>query len=357
MKLRTPTIHLLNADDELTRSILIRITYILMAAYFFMFIIGLIYSDHGLTTFALAASILLTLPLFLLQRRLLRVGGFSVIMIALVSVAILCTFGQGIHDLGIMGFPAIIIIASLFMNKTDFQVTFLLTVAAAGWLVFGDKFGLYKTIPNDPPGLVDFIIVTTILLVTTLAISMLSNNMRENMQQARQEIIQRKNIQAELLHQSTHDALTGIYNRTFFEQELTRLEKEGNFPISILVSDADNLKITNDRLGHATGDELLRQGASLLRSVFRSKDVLARIGGDEFAVILPETDATTVQQLLERAQARLDEHNNQFPDLAIHLSIGVATAENSKLIEAFNLADQNMYAEKTQRKAAQKVNF
>lgn len=357
MNLRLPTIQLLNADDELTRSILVRITYILMAAFFFMFIIGLIYGDPGLTTFALAASVLLVLPLFLLQRRLLRIGGFSVIMIALGAVTILCTYGQGIHDLGIMGFPAIIIIASLFMNKTDFQVTFLLTVAAAGWLIFGDKYGLYKTIPNDPPGLVDFLIATTILLVTSLAISMLANNMRNNMHQARQEIIQRKNIQAELLHQSTHDALTGIYNRTFFEQELSRLEKEGSYPISILVSDADNLKLINDRLGHATGDELLRRSASVLRSVFRSKDVLARIGGDEFAVILPETDASTVQQLLERAQARLDEHNNQFPDLAIHLSIGMATAEKSKLIETFNLADQQMYAEKARRKAAQKVHF
>ncbi len=357
MKQRTPTIQLLNADDEHIRSILMRITYILMAAYFLMSITGLIWTNQGLSTFALAACVLLVLPLFLLQHRLLRMGGFIVVMVALGSVTVLCTLGQGIHDLAIMSFPVIIVIASLFMNKTDFLVTFLLTVVATGWLIFGDHFGLYKTIPNDPPGLVDFIIVTTILLVTTLTISLLANNMRDNMRQARQEIIQRKNIQAELLHQSTHDALTGIYNRTFFEQELTRLEKEGSYPISILVSDADNLKLTNDRLGHAIGDELLRQGASVLRSVFRSKDVLARIGGDEFAVILPETDATTVQQLLERAQARLNEHNKQFPELAIHLSIGVATAENSKLIETFNLADQQMYAEKARRKAAQQVHF
>jgi diguanylate cyclase (GGDEF)-like protein len=90
----------------------------------------------------------------------------------------------------------------------------------------------------------------------------------------------------------------------------------------------------------------------VLRLVFRESDVLTRIGGDEFAVLLPSTDSASVEQMLVRIQGRLAKHNAEHPDqLPVQLSLGMATAEKNNLTEAFRLADQRMYANKAAHKA------
>jgi diguanylate cyclase (GGDEF)-like protein len=147
------------------------------------------------------------------------------------------------------------------------------------------------------------------------------------------------------------DALTGIYNRTFFETELARLESCREYPISIIIADLDNMKTTNDRLGHPAGDELLRDTVSVLQSVFRASDIVARIGGDEFAMLLPQTEENTARQIITRIEAKLAEHNRRAPRLPILLSFGEATAQHGQLMETFVLADQRMYANKTIHKA------
>jgi diguanylate cyclase (GGDEF)-like protein len=147
------------------------------------------------------------------------------------------------------------------------------------------------------------------------------------------------------------DTLTGIYNRTFFETELARIDQSRDFPVSIIIGDLDNLKITNDTLGHPAGDELIKHTVEVLQSVFRAADILARIGGDEFAALLPRTDAATVEQMLSRIHAKLAEHNARHTDLPISLSLGASTAEEDNLEEAFAIADQRMYADKTLRKS------
>jgi diguanylate cyclase (GGDEF)-like protein len=148
------------------------------------------------------------------------------------------------------------------------------------------------------------------------------------------------------------DTLTNIFNRTFFETELARLELSRDFPVSVVVADLDNMKKTNDTLGHVTGDELLKCTAQILQTVFRASDILARIGGDEFAILLPHTDATTMEQMLSRIQAKLAEHNVRHPALPVQLSLGSHTAEHGNLTEAFILADRRMYADKARRKSS-----
>jgi len=163
------------------------------------------------------------------------------------------------------------------------------------------------------------------------------------------DITERHEAAEKLRYLSTHDVLTGLYNRAYFEAEMARLQSGRQFPISVIMADVDGLKRTNDSQGHAAGDELLRQAATLLRLAFRAEDVVARIGGDEFAVLLPHTDAATGEEALARVRRSLATHD-QGGDVAISLSLGLATAQaGSSLAEALKQADERMYDTKQGR--------
>jgi diguanylate cyclase (GGDEF)-like protein/PAS domain S-box-containing protein len=161
------------------------------------------------------------------------------------------------------------------------------------------------------------------------------------------DITERKQVEEALRHLNTHDALTGLYNRGFFEEEMARLERGREFPISIMMADLDYLKDTNDQDGHAAGDALLKRVAQALNAAFRAEDVVARIGGDEFAVLLPATDATAAEVSLQRVRQVIQENNAAHTGTPIRISLGVSTAENpAPLSGALKGADANMYCEK-----------
>ena len=146
---------------------------------------------------------------------------------------------------------------------------------------------------------------------------------------------------------SNRDKLTNLYNRLFFDTELERLDKSRQFPISIIMSDMDNLKEVNDTFGHSTGDQLLKDVALLLSLSFRLEDIIARIGGDEFVVLLPTTDAPGVKIIIERMKNRIDAYNIKHSNLPIHISLGVSTAElGDSLHSHLKIADDLMYADK-----------
>jgi diguanylate cyclase (GGDEF)-like protein len=147
------------------------------------------------------------------------------------------------------------------------------------------------------------------------------------------------------------DSPTGIYNRTFFEAELTRMELSRDYPVSIIVGDLDNLKAVNDLFGHSAGDELIKQVAQILQETFRASDIIARVGGDEFAVLLPKTDLQAAEQMLMRVRAKMADQNISHFKWPVYLSLGVSTAENGRLMDAYSAADQLMYKDKAIRKS------
>ena len=163
--------------------------------------------------------------------------------------------------------------------------------------------------------------------------------------------IERKQSDERLKYLSTHDVLTGLFNRNFFETEIERLQNSRHSPISILVADVDNLKQVNDRYGHVVGDNLLKQVARLFKDAFRSEDIISRIGGDEFAILLPETDEKTAADIVLRLRGLMETSHSQQDPSPLSISIGMCTAKNeSSLLEVLKLADDQMYLEKTARK-------
>ncbi|MCG0279076.1 MAG: diguanylate cyclase [Thermanaeromonas sp.] len=162
------------------------------------------------------------------------------------------------------------------------------------------------------------------------------------------DIGERKKMEEELRRWSTRDALTGLYNRAFFEEELRRLEKSRSFPISLILCDLDGLKVVNDMLGHEQGDELLRRAAKVLTSCVRGSDVVARVGGDEFAIILPQTGRKTAEEVARRIIETAERDTAQHPDLPLSISVGAATAEDASrpLRELYKEADDAMYMNK-----------
>ena len=165
------------------------------------------------------------------------------------------------------------------------------------------------------------------------------------------DITDRKEIERRLQYLSNHDSLTGLFNRMRFETEFKRLAKGRKYPISVIVADLDGLKQINDTDGHAAGDELIRLAADTLQKAFRSEDIVARVGGDEFSVLLAEADETAVASAMERIREEEARSNSGRKKTQVRFSLGGATAASSKQIdELFHNADLRMYADKATRK-------
>jgi len=161
------------------------------------------------------------------------------------------------------------------------------------------------------------------------------------------DITERRKSEIKLTYLSTHDALTGLYNRTFFDDSIKRIESGRQFPISIVMGDVDDLKEINDRKGHAAGDEMLKQTAKLLLTSFRSEDIIARIGGDEFAILMPATSAAIAEKAIQRIKENILTSTSDPAKPTIRLSLGTSTMEQAgSLEEALKQADEQMYMDK-----------
>lgn len=169
------------------------------------------------------------------------------------------------------------------------------------------------------------------------------------------DLSDRKQKEQKLEYLSSHDALTDLYNRAYFENSLSQIEQENIVPVSILVADVDGLKQVNDEFGHSAGDNLLRSAAEILRASFRSVDVVARIGGDEFAVLLPAADEQIAEQLLRRIASNLKRYNLSHPQSPVHLSYGIATTTQPiPLAQLLSEADRKMYEHKERKKRSRR---
>ena len=161
------------------------------------------------------------------------------------------------------------------------------------------------------------------------------------------DITARKKAEAYLEYLGSHDALTKLCNRAFFAEELNRLERRGPWPVTIIMADLNGLKVANDDLGHAAGDALLRRAGEVFNSIVDKPACAARIGGDEFAVILPGVERAEGDAMMKVIDDLVGINNEFYSDLSLSLSMGVATSEPGERLEAVvKRADMVMLAAK-----------
>lgn len=173
------------------------------------------------------------------------------------------------------------------------------------------------------------------------------------------DITDRKAAEKQLRYLILHDALTGVYNRAYFEQQVRRLERECASMVGIIVCDLDGLKLVNDTLGHEMGDRLLKASAKVIRSSLPRDILLCRIGGDEFALLVPDSDQEAIEKICQGIRLAVDNFNQSNQDLSLSLSIGFAMGNlnNIDMKEIFKEADNNMYREKLHRSKSARSNI
>ncbi len=165
-----------------------------------------------------------------------------------------------------------------------------------------------------------------------------------------QDITQRKRREEEILYASVYDDMTGLYNRGFMDHELARIEAENALPVSVIMCDVDGLMLINDAFGREEGDALLKEVSSILKESCRERDIIARVGGDEFLILLPDTDSSGVYEVYQRIRDTC-EQRHAHSRAEIHftsVSLGYATKkrDDELLADVIKTAAGHMYTRK-----------
>ncbi len=167
------------------------------------------------------------------------------------------------------------------------------------------------------------------------------------------DITERKHHEEELARMARHDPLTGVFNRYALEELLSRevaRSKRSGHPIGFLMIDVNRFKEVNDRFGHAMGDKVLQGAAEVLQHSVRASDMVVRYGGDEFLVVLPETDGET-EAVKDRILAEIRKRNETNPLLEFPVTLGIGTAHwtpgsDGTIDQVLEEADRRMYENK-----------
>ncbi|WP_069998494.1 PAS domain S-box protein [Cellulosilyticum sp. I15G10I2] len=160
------------------------------------------------------------------------------------------------------------------------------------------------------------------------------------------DFTEKKEKQEAIKYLSFHDQLTGLYNRRFFEEELIRLDAEKNLPLTLVMLDVNGLKLINDAFGHLIGDKILQRAAAIMRRACRADDIISRIGGDEFVILLPKTTSKEAEWIMNAIS--IETPKEKIESINLSISYGWATKEtpDQKMTDIFKQAEDHMYRQK-----------
>lgn len=164
------------------------------------------------------------------------------------------------------------------------------------------------------------------------------------------DITERKKREESILYFNYHDSLTGLYNRSYLDHILSKIDRENNLPISVIAGDINGLKFINDSLGHSEGDKLLTTISQIMTDCCNKEDLLFRIGGDEFLILLPKKSNKEAYKIVKKIYTYCDKYNKELSSevyyVSISLGIATKTAYNEKIQDIMKQADDYMYRRK-----------
>lgn len=162
------------------------------------------------------------------------------------------------------------------------------------------------------------------------------------------DITTEENYLNELKYLGSHDALTGLYNRSNFNSIVSTIIKDENLPLGIILGDLNYLKIANDTLGHKVGDEIIKASAKKILRNVSPCDFVFRLGGDEFSILLPNTNDVRIKEIINNINAAFEADDNY--NISISLGYSIMKKPNQSFNRLFSKADANMYLEKARIK-------
>jgi diguanylate cyclase (GGDEF)-like protein/PAS domain S-box-containing protein/putative nucleotidyltransferase with HDIG domain len=160
------------------------------------------------------------------------------------------------------------------------------------------------------------------------------------------DVTEKKEKQSKIEYLSYHDDLTGLYNRSFFNDALKKLDTKESLPLTILMGDVNSLKLINDSFGHSMGDDLLKSAAKAISQALGPKGIAARVGGDEFVVLMPKTDLSAAEDMVKRIKSFLK--SQKIASLDVSISFGYCTkrSEDESIQAIMKTAEDSMYSNK-----------
>ncbi len=216
------------------------------------------------------------------------------------------------------------------------KISLLYLVIGFLWILFSDRLA-YIISPsktallmlNTYKGTI-YVVVTTVILYLLL----------------RSLLVKVEHSEKETLYLSYYDVLTGLYNRRYYEMEVKRLDTEKNLPISVIMMDLNGLKMINDAFGHQLGDQLLQKVAGSIRCVCRPQDILARWGGDEFVVLLPNTTYEEAEKIVDRINDLCCRENIDMVQVSMSMGWDTKVSTDVDFSEILKNAEDDLYKNK-----------
>ena len=251
----------------------------------------------------------------------------------------------------------------VFISAAFFLPIFVSGAVVGGWSPFVFAFAsiaantaaiLISNSAGTAPGFINqssLLVYVLVFAVVALSAALISNSLSEQIQRSLSSLHQQADQMAKLAHT---DPLTGLSNRRHLfeklESEFARAQRYRR-PFCLLYIDMDGFKAVNDQFGHLFGDEILRGSARSMRAVLRGTDLLARIGGDEFAVLLPETDLVGAEHVAAKLRKALAAYGGQMspsiPSLTLSVGVGQISEEDDAIEDILARADKAQYLAKS----------
>lgn len=161
------------------------------------------------------------------------------------------------------------------------------------------------------------------------------------------DITDKKQREAEIQYLNCHDPLTGLHNRRCFEENSAKVDIKENLPLSVIFADINGLKMTNDIFGHTAGDELIKKSSLILRQSCRDSDIIARVGGDEFIILLPKTSKEDAEEILHKIRYGFLNARVEAIKCSISLGLDCKSSPEQLLDEVVANAENAMYKDKS----------